>query len=502
MKYMIGLDLGSGSIRAGAFDIHGNPAAMASRPSVSAVPDPSKPDHIVWPHQTVWMSVCEVLREVRGMLPADAEFAGIAAACLGMDGLPLDKNGTPLYDFIAWIDGRCNPYFEKWLREFGEDKQFLTTGTPARNFSTLFRLQWMADNNPEILERTHKWVLMGDYINYRLCGELAVDHSMAACTLLFDPATGDWHSGIAKAANVDLGLMCDPMPSGTRLGSIHGLAAAETGMPEGTPVVLGGHDYLCGAMPVGGDRPGTVVNIGGTWDVVQAALPSFSLPSEAAGTGWTVEPHVVPGTFSAFGAAIGGAVTSWFRSEFLPGLSDESYFDLVTEAASVPPSTVMFLPHLAGATGPIVDFDASGAFFGLRSEHTRHDLVRALFEGLNFQTLEILKSTSIFGVSPDRMALVGGSSKNKALVQGKANTLRLPVEVPEFSETTALGAAILAASGSGTFDTLSDAIQSMRPATTVVEPQSHTYALIEDRLGAFRQAFERMREIHVPTEGT
>lgn len=498
MTYLIGLDLGSGSIRAGAFGLDGSTAAIASRPSASVTPDPSRPDHIVWPAETVWKSTCDAVQEVMSRLPAGAEIAGVAAACLGMDGLPLDRDGKPLYDFIAWSDGRCVPYYEAWARDFGEDRQFLTTGTPARGFSTLFRLQWMADHHPEILQATHKWLLMADFINFRLSGALATDYSMAACTLLFDPASNSWHEGIARAANVDTALMCDAMPSGTVLGAASAAAAKATGLPEGTPVILGGHDYLCGVLPVDGHKVGTVVNVGGTWDVIQATIPAFVLPPAAAGTGWTVEPHVAPGKFSAYGAAIGGAVTNWFRDECLADLAgdDAAYFRLANEAAGRRAGSVMFLPHLAGATGPVIDPHAAGAFVGLRAGHSRTDLLAAVFEGLNFQTREILDSAAPLGVDADRLVFVGGNSRNQALVQSKADTLGLPVDVPEVGETTCLGAAMLAGLGAGCFTTLDEAVEAMRSPTRRTEPDLGQTGAISERLGLFRELYQTLNSTH------
>lgn len=496
MKYAIGIDLGSGSIRAGAFALNGRLAASAARPTVSLAPDPARPDHIVWPHQTVWDSTCSVLREVVAALPAGGEIVAVASACLGMDGLPIDRNGTPLYDFIAWTDGRCVPFYEAWARSFGEDRQFLTTGTPARTFSTLFRLQWMAAHHPEIIARTHKWVLMADYINFRLCGALAIDHSMAACTLLFDPATLDWHQGVAQKAGVDTHILCDPLPSGTILGRVGAEGSAQTALAPGTPVVLGGHDYLCGVLPVGGHRTGTVVNVAGTWDVIQATVPEFTLPASAAGTGWTIEPHVAPGAFSAFGAAIGGGATAWFRKEFAADLADRAFFDLSLKAAGQQTGSLLFLPHLAGATGPVVDNAAAGAFLGLRTGHTRTDLLSAVFEGLNLQTRAILASASAFGVAPDRIVLVGGSARNAALVQAKADTLGLPIDLPDVAETTALGAAMLAALGIGEFATLDDAVAAMQPKMTRWEPDSGRMAQFTERSGLFDQAFDALRSVH------
>ncbi|MBU3030731.1 FGGY-family carbohydrate kinase [Paracoccus marinaquae] len=496
MRYLIGLDLGSGSIRAGAFDLNGRPARIASRPSTSVTPDPARPGEIVWPHRAVWATACEVLQEVIQALPADAEIAGVAAACLGMDGVPLDRDNTPLYDFIAWTDSRCVPYYEAWLRDFGEARQFLTTGSPPRGFSTLFRLQWMRDHHPEILERTRKWVLMGDFVNQRLCGELATDYSMAACTLLFSPGAAAWDQGIADKAGVDLGLMCAAKPAGTLLGQVTAAAAAETGLPQGTPVILGGHDYLCGALPVGGHRPGAVVNIGGTWDIIQATLAEFTLPEAAVGTGWTVEHHVAPGQFSAFGAAIGGGVTTWFRDTFAPGMNDDSFFALATEAAASRAALPVFLPHLAGCTGPVMDATAAGAFLGLRQSHGRTEMLAAVFEGLNLQTREILASAACLGLTPERLIMVGGSARNPGIVQSRADALGLPVDVPGVTETTAQGAAMLAGIGAGEFADMDQAVAAMTCAMTRTEPTTDGMRRHDDRLELFRTAFAALDPVN------
>lgn len=489
MRFNIGLDLGSGSIRAGAFDLRGRPVRIASRPSVSVAPDPSRPGEMVWPHREVWAATCAVLAEVMAALPPGAEVGAIAAACLGMDGVPIGRDGAALYDFIAWTDTRCIPYYEAWLRDFTESRQFLATGTPPRGFSTLFRLQWMRDHHPEILERTHKWVLMADFVNFRLCGTLATDYSMAACTLLFSPADVAWHKGIADAAGIDLGLMCDPMPAGTVLGRVSEAAAAETGLPAGTLVVLGGHDYLCGVLPVGGHQPGAVVNVGGTWDVIQATLPEFVVPAAAVGTGWTVEHHVAPGRFSAFGAAIGGAVTTWFRSTIAPDLADEAYYALVTQAAGDRSPLPVFLPHLAGCTGPVVDNTAAGAFLGLRPTHTRKQLLASVIEGLNFQTREILASAACLGLKPERIILVGGSARNPGLVQGKADALGLPVDVPDIAETTAQGAAMLAGLGAGDFADIAQAGDALTCSFTRTDPDPEGRDHYDGRIGLFRSAY-------------
>ena len=119
-RYLLGIDLGSGSIRAAAYALDGSPAAIASRPTEKMTPDPSKPGEVVWPHERIWANSCAAIREVVGKLPADAQIEGVAVACLGMDGLPIDADGNELYPFISWHDGRTAGLSEKWQRTFGD----------------------------------------------------------------------------------------------------------------------------------------------------------------------------------------------------------------------------------------------------------------------------------------------------------------------------------------------------------------------------------------------
>ena len=139
-------------------------------------------------------------------------------------------------------------------------------------FSTALRLLWMAEHEPEILKRTHKWLLIEDFVNFMLCGGDATDYTMASCTLLFDQRKLDWSDEMLGLSGIDRRLLPDAFPSGTVLGEVTPAAAAATGLAVGTPVVLGGHDYLCGALPVGAIKPGVILDVSGTWEIVLASI--------------------------------------------------------------------------------------------------------------------------------------------------------------------------------------------------------------------------------------
>lgn len=498
LAYLIGLDLGSSSIRAVAFDLRGKLVAFADRPSTSAVPDKSQPGHIVWPVSDLWRNVCAVLKEMLAGLSGGTRIEAICVACLGMDGVPVDQSGRALFDFISWQDSRCVEQYERWLETFGSERQFSLTGASPVAFSTLFRLQWMAENHSDLLARAHKWMLMGDYINLQLCDVWATDYSMAACTLMFDPGSKSWHQDILKASGVRPALLCEAKASGAALGAVSGRAAQSTGLPEGTPVVLGGHDYLCGVLPVGGHQPGKVVNVAGTWDVIQATLAEFQVSPQAGGRNMTFEPHVAPGMYSVCGAAINGAVTNWYRSQLASHAhtNDRSWFALCSQAAARDGQGLMFLPHLSGATGPIVDIRSAGALVGLKGEHSSVDILAAVFEGLSFQTKEIVDSMQECDIQAEKFVMIGGSTKSSSLVQTRADILGLPVEVFDVPETSALGAAMLAGIGVGIYADIDEAYSAVQANSQRYEPDPSRQQLFSDRFGLYKQLYGSLLPIH------
>jgi len=495
-RYLLGLDLGSSSIRAAIYALDGSLVAIASRPTEKQVPDTSRPTEIVWPHERIWGNGCDAIREAVRKLPDGGRVEAIAVACLGMDGLPIDENGRELFPFISWHDSRTLPQFERWQSDFGGERQFLATGNQLYTFNTAFRLQWMAEHHPQLLAQTHKWVLIGDYFNWKLCGRLATDYTMASCTLLFDPRSRIWSPEVLQAAGIDRRLLCDPMQSGTVLGGVTQAAAQATGLLEGTPVVLGAHDYLCGVLPVGGHEPGTIVNVAGTWDVVQATVPTFEPSPSMVGRGLTYESHSAPGRYSVLGAAIGGAVLDWFKTEFKEAYGENDWDAVQSAALERKPGGLLFLPHVEGANCPDLDPFSAGALIGLRTTHTKRDILAAVCQGLALQNAAIIRTLESCGIASDRLVLVGGGGRNIAAVQTRADVLGRPVETSPLEETTALGAAMLAGVGAGVYSDLGDAYAKVRRPATVVSPRSFTADIFRQCLPIYEKLYATLRPLH------
>jgi xylulokinase len=289
----------------------------------------------------------------------------------------------------------------------------------------------MAEHEPDILARTDKWLLIEDFLNFMLCGRWATDYTMASCTLLFDQKRCDWSEELLAGAGIDRRLMCDAHPSGTYLGPVTASASAATGLPEGTPVVLGGHDYLCGALPVGAFTPGVVLDVTGTWEIVLVTIPDPILTPKVQKLGATVETHVARDTYAVWGGAVASDMLEWYRKEY--GVEAQQRAEkeggvawdyLMAEASASPPGAkgAMFLPHMSAAGCPVVDARSLGAFVGLSSFAGSGDMLRAIIEGLDYQVLDIVNALKDgVGIKPDRLVAVGGATRNEFWMQNKAD---------------------------------------------------------------------------------
>ena len=508
MAYLVGIDLGSTSLKAIAYDPAGNAVARASRPTELFHPHDDHPDWAVWKPEQIWGGVCEALREAAGQLDDAGEIRGVAVTGMGMDGVPIDKDGRWLYPFISWHCPRTAPQQQWWLEHVGAERQFALTGNPVWAINTALRLLWMREHEPAVLDRTDKWLLIEDFVNFMLCGERATDYSMASNTLLFDQRTRDYSPELLDVSGIDRSLLCDPHPSGTVIGEVHATAAEATGLRAGTPVVLGGHDFLCGALPVGAFQPGVVVDEAGTWEKVVAALDEPVLTPEVGRMGWWIDSHVARGRYAAIGTAIAADMLEWFRSRFgfeearradSEGGVDWDYLMAAAEASPPGANGVMFLPHMSGSTIPVIDPASKGAFLGLRNAATKGDMLRAIVEGLDYQFLQILAGVeAALGVSPEKLVAVGGGAGNAFWMQNKADMVGKPFEAPEIEEATPLGAAILAGIGVGVYRDEQDAFEQVyRPGRTF-EPNPELTGRYAEGFETFKRIYPALKPLHGP----
>lgn len=488
MNYLMAIDLGSTSLKAVIYDLDGNLISSSSRPTEKITPD-GHPDWVIWDPDQIWQGAAAAAKEAVGAIDDAAQIKAVAVTGMGMDGVPIDTAGQHLYPFISWHDSRTTPQSEWWNKQIGAEKTFAVTGFPTWPMTAAMRILWVKQHEPEIMARADKWLLIEDFLNHKLCGVIATDFSMASCMLLMNQAKREWSDELLSASGIENSLLPTPRQSGTILGKISPEASALTGLSTDTTVVLGGHDHICGTLPVGAYKPGTLFDVIGTWESVIATIPSPVMTDAVRDAAICMQAHVAPDVYAAWGGAPAGESLEWFRRQF--GFEAEQkaqeggnvWEHLLASLADTSPgaSGVMFLPHISAAGCPISDSKSLGAFVGISQNTTHADMFRAVIEGLNFQFIEIRDAMQAgLGCCFDNVIVAGGGAQNAFWIQNKADMLGLPIQVSDVEEATPLGAAMLAGIGAGLYDDLDDAYaRVMKPSKTYTPDLAQTQQYAE-----------------------
>jgi xylulokinase len=376
-----------------------------------------------------------------------------------------------------------------WVQEnIGVRKVYEITGSPPGR-RAIYKVMWLKQNEPDVYERIHRIAFIPDYIQYLLTGELASTPGVAmtsGCLNVASPLT--WAEDFIAECGVDPAIWIPTIqPAGSVAGRVTRQAAAEIGLSSGTPVVLAAGDQACGNLGVGVCQPGMLGINGGTSCALQT--PSERLPIDQA-MSYFVDFSPAGYYIAENGITSGtAALTDWFRAEFgreeseSAGSEDELWQKLYDLALDAPPGNngLILVPYLRGANGPLWDPRARGVLVGLMTEHGRGDLMRAIFEGLAYESRKILESMEAgTGVPVSRVRTYGGASQSKVWNQIFADILARPVEVTCDPTPVSLGAAIVAGFGVGLYADPVEAVSSMIHIASRYEPDERFTALYDE----------------------
>jgi xylulokinase len=492
---LVGADVGTTNIKVVAFDRSGRAVAHASTPTPTHYPRPRRAHY---DPEELWQSFVTALRRVTDGLDDAGRVVGIAVASMGEAAVPLDADGRPTHEIIAWFDGRAQPQAERLGRIFGQDRLFGLTGLSLQPIFGLCKLLWIRENEPDAFDRTASWLNMADYIAFRLSGVPATDYSLASRTLALDLQRLRWAEELLQEVDISPGLFAPLQPSGSPLGPVTPEAAEATRLPRSTQVAVGGHDHVCGALATGVTELGTMLNSLGTAEAIFLPLEHPLTDPEVGHQGYTQGAHVA-GQYYVFGGQYtSGASVEWFRDVLGDGADYEM---LISEAEKVPPGSlgVFFLPHLRLANPPYDDPASRGAFVGLSTDVTRGALFRAVLEGLAFDSRNSLEPLLAHSSVEKLRAIyaIGGGTQNRLLMSIKATVLDRTVTVVGVEEATSLGAAILGGIGADVYADVPSALKELRYAETPVEPVSDQVALYDAFFNqVYRQIYPSLRAVH------
>jgi len=495
----VGIDVGSQGTCAQAIDADGETVATSYVPHSLSYPRPgwAEQDPREW-RSAVARALNEVQRSVAGR-PLRAIAFGSQ-----LDGLvPVAADGEPVGDALIWMDRRAGAQCRRAGAALDPARLRQLTGCNLDPGHVAAKIAWLREHRPDQYAASRWLLLPGSFVAWACSGELAVDPSNASSSMLLELERREWCAEACEAFGVELERLAPLRPADHVLGAVSPWLRSAASLDPSTLVVLGCGDEMAATLGAGVIEPGVVCDVIGTAEPVCAVAASPALDPgavtethpHATADGWLLEN---PGWLS-------GGAYRWFRDEL--GAVERSHaaatgadpYELLNDAASaVPPGSegVIWVPALAGATAPEWNADARAAWFGLTVAHGRAHMVRALLEGNAFALRDVLDAMRQAGVAPTELVAVGGGARGELLLRIRADVTGLPVSRPLDVETTARGAAMLAAAGAGMHPDLATAVQRMAsPRTEPILPDPERQELYAQAHARYLRLYDALRPL-------
>ncbi len=508
-KYILAHDLGTTGNKATIYDPEGNLLASSydEYPTNYFGRNCVEQDPLDW-----WKAVCTSTKAVlasAGVRPSSIACVSFSGHMMGC--LPVDKDATPLRPSIIWADSRSVSQADYLVEQVGMSEGYRITGHCLLPMYSAAKIMWVRDNEPEVFRKTHKILHVKDFIAAKLTGRFATDLSDASGMNLFDLSRRDWSEPLIKASGIPVEILPDPQPSTHVLGEVTSVAAQETGLKAGTPVVIGGGDGPCAAVGSGVVSEGSAYNYFGSaaWIGIASKEPVYD-PEMRTFTFF----HLDPDLFMPVGASNNGGYSYqcfrdavWSTEGSVAESLDMNLFDLMELKATNAPvgsDKLLYLPYIRGERCPYNNANARGVFLGLTPNHKKEQLTRAVLEGVVLNQRIILDALENQGAHVDEMCVIGGGAQSSLWRQIMADVYGKRVLKPRLlQEATSLGAAIAGGVGVGLFEDFRAAEKMIQIVDTQdPDPKAHEryerlYAVFQSAYHALVPVFEELAAVEM-----
>ncbi|OYU56607.1 MAG: hypothetical protein CFE25_05085 [Chitinophagaceae bacterium BSSC1] len=469
MQYYVGIDIGTGSTKALAFDATGQ---LLAKEQISYATIQTENGWAEQDPNTVLAAVKNCLTSLTNSLNATPALISFSTAmhCL----LVVDTDGKPLTASIIWSDNRAAEIAQAFRENPSINDWYQQSGVPMHAMLPLCKIKWLKEHQPQVFDKAFKFVGIKEYILFQLTGTWVVDHAVAAATGLLNIHSLDWHNGALAMAGISRQQLPEIKDAKTMLPLLEGNSFSLTA----TKIVLGSSD---GAMANLGshaiDASTLAITIGTSAAVriiqdqihLDASMRSFCYP-------------ITQGQYLVGGASNNGAqLLEWMQTKLFQYQGATK--DFFEQAAQLPIGSdgLTVLPYLSGERAPIWKEGAKAVFFGMGPQHGQAHLVRAAMEAVLFNLYAIAQSLPL-KVQPKKIMASGGFIQNNTWLQMLANLFQLPVELNHDGDASARGAILLG------IQAAFPNIQWQIPVNQVLQPN----AVLADE---YQQAFQRFAQL-------
>jgi gluconokinase len=436
MQYVLGVDIGTGSVKAVAVNLQCQSFAVCQRHYPFNSPNPGY--HEQNPEQ-IYDAFIDSLREVIDKIGSQPLAISLSSAMHSL--IPVDEKCEPLAPMITWADNRSSEIalgLRATARGFAIYKE---TGTPLHAMSPLCKIIWIRENDPELFNSTYKFISIKEYIWHKLFNEFKIDHSGASCTGLFDITKLSWYNDALDLAGISPQWLSEPVATNYINKTVNN--AELSFLKPGIPFVIGASDGCLANLGSMADKPGVAAITIGTSGAVRVAS-SKPLPNEKAMTFSYIldkETYICGGPINN-----GGIAMQWWLKNVKPETTDADYTQLFEQIANIPAGSdgLLFLPYLSGERAPIWDSESFGNFFGIKLQHTQSHFSRAVLEGICYALNDVLEAVQQNAEPISQINVSGGFVKSAIWVQTLADITGKKLVIVQSEDASAIGAAFMA----------------------------------------------------------
>lgn len=479
----IGVDLGTSAVKLLLMNEAGHIEKIVSREYPLSFPHSgwSEQNPYDWYDKTL-DGLKELLSECDKRLVDGISFGG------QMHGLvTLDAQDEVVRPAILWNDGRTTEETVYLNEQIGRDRLTGYTANIAFAGFTAPKILWMQKNEPDLWAKVKKIMLPKDYLAYRLSGTFCTDYSDASGMLLMDVKNKCWSKEMMEICHVSREQLPDLYESFEVVGTLKKEIASELGVPETVKVIAGAGDNAAAAVgtgTVGANHCNLSLGTSGTLFV---SSDKFGVDEHNALHSFA---HA-DGGYHLMGCMLSAAsCNKWWMDEIL---KTKDYAGEQKGIQTLGENQVFYLPYLMGERSPHNNPNARAMFVGMSMDTTREDMTLAVLEGVAFGLRDSLEVARSLGIRIDSSRICGGGAKSPLWRQIIAAVMNVKLEIIESEEGPGYGAAILAAVGCGTFESVERACEKLVKVIDTVEPDPELVQKYEEKYQKFKQLYPIMK---------
>ena len=488
MKYFIGADLGTSSLKLILTDVNGQIINSVTKDYSVSYPKSG------WSEQNAedwWaalkLGMPELIKDING---EDVAGIGVAGQMHGL--VILDEGDKVIRPVILWNDGRTWKETDYLNTVIGKDVLSENTANIAFAGFTAPKILWVKKNEPENFEKINKIMLPKDYINYLLTGVHACDYSDASGMLLLDVKNKKWSKKMLEICSVKEEQMPKLFESYEVIGTVLPETAKELGISEKTIVVAGAGDNAAAAV-------GTATTGEGKCNISLGTSGTIFVSSDKFGVDKFNALHSfahADGGYHLMGCILSAASCHKWLCDKILCEKDYSLLETEIDTELLGRNELFFLPYLMGERSPINDTDATGMFIGLRPDTSRSQMLLAVLEGVSFAIRDNIEIAKSLGIDIKSSCLCGGGAKSKLWRRILANVLNIQLNIPVAEEGPGYGTAILSMVGAVEYKTVSEAAEKLVGIKENVLPEKELVSLYEERYQKFKLIYPTVKELY------